>query len=64
MDDVGKVSTNIDDYAYAELLLLLNLDEEQAKDTDEIFNATEKFILKYQKLKGIASKFFLTYGMP
>ncbi len=49
MDDVGKISTNIDDYTYAELLLLLNLNEEQAKDTDAIFNVTEKFILKYQK---------------
>ena len=49
MDDVGKISTNIDDYTYAELLLLLNLNDEQAKDTDAIFDATEKFILKYQK---------------
>ena len=49
MDDVGKISTNIDDYTYAEMLLLLNLNDEEAKDTDAIYDATEKFIVKYQK---------------
>ena len=49
MDDLGKISTNINDYSYAELILLLNLNDEEAKDTDAIFNATEKFIARYQK---------------
>lgn len=60
MDDLGKISTNINDYSYAELILLLNLNDEEAKDTDAIFNATEKFIARYQKAgRTTLANFFL-----
>lgn len=49
MSDVNKISTNIDDYTYAELLLLLDLNDTEALNIDSIVDATEPFIQKYRR---------------
>lgn len=49
MSDSNKISTNIDDYTYAELLLLLNLNNTQALDEQSINKACDKFIQRYTR---------------
>ncbi len=49
MSDANKISIDIDDYTYAELLLLLNLDNSKALDKQAINQACDKFIQKYTR---------------
>ena len=49
MSKLNDISTNIDDYTYAELLFLLNLDDTQATDPEAIRTATEVFIQRYKR---------------
>ena len=46
-NNVNTISTNVDDYTYAELLLLLNLNDINALNKEAIIESTGKFIKKY-----------------
>ncbi len=49
MTDTNETDTNIDNYTYAELLFLLNLDDAQATDPVAIGEVADKFIQKYTR---------------
>ena len=46
-NNVNTISTNVDDYTYAELLLLLNLNDINGLNKEAIIESTGKFIKKY-----------------
>lgn len=49
MNNPDKISTNIDDYTYAELLVILDLDDNEATDVDAIEEKTDKYIARFEK---------------
>jgi hypothetical protein len=54
---MSSIDTNIDHYTTIDLLQLLNLDNDEVSE-DDIIDATDRLITKYQKINPAISEFF------